>query len=77
MVALSARGTISVRILDEPFPLVRKEPLDLLGCEPVPYARIDLGHLWLLDDLHTWGGSPVRGRMAEERPGGMVGPSAS
>ena len=76
VVALRAWRTIRVGVIHEADPLVRIILSNLVWREPVPHARVDLGHLWAFNDFRLRGWGEVFRSVREERPSGMVRPSA-
>lgn len=49
VIALGAWGAERIGVFDEPCPLLWIKLLRLVWRKTIPNARIDLGHLWLLD----------------------------
>ena len=76
VVALRARCTVCVRVVDEAHPLVRIVLADLVRREAVPDARIDLRHLRPLDDFDPRRRQRVVRVVREERPRRVVRASA-
>ena len=72
VVALRAGRAVRVRVVHEAHPLVRVVLAHLVGGQTVPYAWIDFGHLWPLDDFHLCRGRVVVRVVGQEWPGCVV-----
>lgn len=76
MVALCSWGTVRIRIPHEALPLIGVVVAHFVGSEAVPYAGVDLGHLWPLHDLDSGRRGGVIWARRQEGPGRVVGAPA-